>query len=53
MSKKQSLVEENEDLRRKLLHARGVITELQDELKEQETIRYNLTKVIFSFPIST
>jgi len=40
---------EIEQLRKKLLHARGVISELQEELKEQEDVKYHLTTVnIFS-----
>lgn len=45
MASKKSAIAENEELRKKLMHARNVISELRDELKEQEDIRYKITAV--------
>jgi hypothetical protein len=47
MSSKMSQTLEIEQLRKKLLHAKGVIAELQDEQEEQKNIRYKLTVVSF------
>ena len=45
MSSMMSKDKEIEQLRKKLLHARNIISELQDELKDQENVRYKLTTV--------
>ena len=43
MTAKMSAASEIDQLRKKLLNSRSEISELKDQLKEQEDIRYNLT----------
>jgi predicted component of type VI protein secretion system len=45
MASKMSAAAEIEQLRKKLMHARNIISELKDELKEQENMRYKITAV--------
>lgn len=49
MTTRMSATAEVEQLRKKLMHSQTVISELRDELKEQEKIRYTITAVSHNF----
>lgn len=51
MTSKMSLTAENEKLRKMLMHAKNQISELRDELKEQEKTKAKIQEVRLSQPI--
>jgi hypothetical protein len=51
MTSKMSLSVENEKLRKMLLHAKNQISELKDELKDQEKTKSKIQEVCLPSPI--
>lgn len=46
MTAKMSLAAENEKLRKLLMHSKNEVAQLEEELKEQEKIKYKIQEVL-------
>lgn len=51
MTTKMSAAAEIEKLRKRLMESKNEISELREELKQQEILRYKITEVCFFHPV--